>query len=526
MKRQQILNFSDTIKNRLMEFSMISSSDQSMPLYRCAEVKELDRTAIENEGIAGIRLMKRAGRALLRELLSRWPEPRAITVLCGAGNNGGDGYVLAALAAQRALPVRVLCLANPEKLKGDARSAYEYAVQEGVGVSPFSLEVADNADFQGGIIVDAMLGIGLSGAVRESYVEAIAWINQSAMPVVAADIPSGLCGDTGAVLGTAVRADVTVTFIGCKQGLLTGRGRALSGEVVIDELDVPPTVYQAVTPQTHHLSLSHLQQHLLPREIDAHKGSFGHVMVIGGDRGLGGAAAMAAEAAARSGAGLVSVATQPEHITALLARRPEIMVVGVPSGQELIPFLERPTVLVLGPGLGHSAWSEQMLQQAAASGLPMVLDADGLNILSEGRVLPQTLRDNWVLTPHPGEAARLLGVSTEAVQADRFQAVRDLQARYDGTVVLKGAGSLIFGASGMIGVATEGNPGMASGGMGDVLSGVIGALMAQGIDMEVAAQLAVCAHGAAGDLAVEEGGERGLLATDLVPYIRELLNPL
>lgn len=493
-------------------------------LYRCAEVKQLDAAAIESEGIAGIRLMKSAGRAILRELLRRWPKPDALTVVCGVGNNAGDGYIVSALAAQRGLPVRVLYLASPDKLQGDARLAYKFAVQESVSIAAFAENAANDKTFQNGVIVDAMLGIGISGPVRENYAKAITWVNQSAMPVIAADIPSGLCGDTGAVLGVAVQANLTVTFIASKRGLFTGRGRALSGEVVVDDLGVPEAIYRGVEPSSQHLCLSSLQQCLPRRELDAHKGSFGHVMVIGGDRGFGGAVAMAAEAAARSGAGLVSVATQPEHVTAILSRRPELMVVGVPSGQELIPYLDRPSVLVLGPGLGRSAWSEQMLQQAAASGLPMVLDADGLNILCEGRVLRNQSRDNWVLTPHPGEAARLLGINTEAVQQDRFKAIRSIQAQYGGTVVLKGAGSLILGSSSIVGVATEGNPGMASGGMGDVLSGVIGALMAQGLSVEIAAQLAVCVHGAAGDLAVEEAGERGLLATDVIPYIRELLN--
>src|SRR5690606_8372139 len=303
------------------------------------------------------------------------------------------------------------------------------------------------------------------------------------------------------------------TFIGLKRGLVTGRGPALCGDLYLADLDVVDVRDDAALP--HCLLLDDVLHYLSPRKADAHKGDFGHVMVIGGDTGCGGAALMAAEAAARTGAGLVSVATRPEHIPAILARRPEIMACGVVSGQELEPWLARPTVLVLGPGLGSSPWSEQMLQQAANTGLPMVLDADALNMMAAERVLPAgSKRDNWLLTPHPGEAARLLGVSTADIQADRFAAVEALQQRYGGAVILKGAGSLVAGTTLGIGVVTAGNPGMASGGMGDILSGILGGLLAQGLPLEEAARVGATVHSVAADMAAEELGQRGLLALD------------
>jgi NAD(P)H-hydrate epimerase len=239
---------------------------------------------------------------------------------------------------------------------------------------------------------------------------------------------------------------------------------------------------------------------------------------------MGGAVAMAAEAAARTGSGLVSAATRPEHVSAILARRPEIMVAGVTSGQGLEPLLARPSLLVVGPGLGQSAWSGQMLQQAALSGLPLVLDADALNMLAAGRVVREARRDNWVLTPHPAEAARLLGITTAEVQADRFAAVLALQQRYGGVIVLKGAGTLVCGPDGTIGLCTGGNPGMASGGMGDVLSGMIGGLLAQHVDAIDAARLGVCLHAEAADLAAGLYGERGLLASDVIDQLQQLVN--
>lgn len=489
-------------------------------LYRADQVRELDRCAIEEHGIAGIHLMKRAGRAAFAALLERWPDPEQITVLCGAGNNGGDGYVIAALAAQRRLPVTLIHVADPEKLQGDARGAYEFARREGV----IMLSLEESLGFKG-IVVDAMLGTGVSGEVREPFRQAIERLNKSGAPVLAVDIPSGLCADTGNELGVAVKADVTVSFIGLKQGLLTGRGPGLTGELLFADLGVPEAVLQTQVASAQRLQLNQLLEQLPDRDGDAHKGKFGHVMVIGGDSGYAGAVAMAGEASARMGAGLTSVATRPEHVAAIIARRPELMVLGVTSGQELETYLERPTVLVLGPGLGRTPWSEQMLQQAVACGLPMVLDADGLNLLAEGRVIANTTqRDNWVLTPHPGEAARLLDCSVAEIQRDRFAAARQLQQRFGGTVLLKGAGTVIAAADGSLSVAYVGNPGMASGGMGDVLSGVLGGLLAQGLEPGLATQLAVCLHGTAADLAAEENGQRGLLATDLLPYLRQLLN--
>lgn len=501
----------------------------SHSLYTAAEAYALDNAAIDS-GIPSLQLMKRAGRAAFDLLLERFPSPALVTIYCGAGNNGGDGYVLAGLLAQRLLPVQVIQVTPSDKLKGDAHTAFEFAEQEGVRILPFFSASAPTT----GVIVDALVGIGLNGALKADFAAAVQQVNQSGLPVLALDIPSGLQADTGAVLGDAVKAGLTLTYIGIKRGLVTGRGPALAGEVILHRLGIPDDIYAARPAQVERLSLDTLSSLLPPRQADAHKGHFGHVMIIGGDTGYGGAVIMAAEAAARTGAGLVSVATRPEHISALLARRPEVMACGVVSGQELEPLLVRPTVLVVGPGLGQSPWSEQMLQQAVKSGLPMVIDADAINILAAGRVVPCTAKlTNWLLTPHPAEAARLLGITTAEVEANRFAAVGAIQARYNATVILKGAGSLIASAAASIGVSagvcapigvvTAGNPGMATGGMGDVLSGILGGLMAQGLLATDAARLGALVHAHAADLAADDVGERGLLATDVIPYLREFL---
>jgi len=501
---------------------MVSSLNDNLyssdSLYSGDQIRELDRRAIVDAGITGALLMKRAGRAAFEHACRTWPENRSWILLCGSGNNAGDGYVFAALAAQKQHEVTLYYLSEPNLLKGEAKAAADYARQEGVPMHPFqpSLPLPDGA-----VLVDALLGIGLKGPVRPDYALAIDWINRACAPVLALDLPSGLCANTGAEQGSAVEAQHTVTFIGTKLGLLTGRGPALTGHITLADLQLPRHVYQDLQPVARRIHLAQLLDFLPEREVDAHKGHFGHVMVVGGELGYGGAAILAAEAAALSGAGLVSLATRPEHATAALVRRPELMTLGVTSGQELEPHLARPSHLVVGPGLGRTPWSEQMLQQALKSDLPMVLDADALNILAEGRLTLPTHKQ-WVLTPHPGEAARLLGVSIQEVQQNRLSAVLQLQQKFNGVVLLKGAGTLISNGSETV-LAKVGNPGLATGGSGDVLSGVIGSLMAQGLTPFEAAQLGVCLHGDAADLAVEETGIGGLQAAELLPYIRELL---
>lgn len=487
-------------------------------LYTAAAVRELDRVAIADCGIPGAVLMKRAGRALFAELLQRWPQPAHVHVFCGTGNNGGDGFVVAALARQRGLAVTVWQVGDPGRIGGDALAARTLALQDGVAVLPF-----DGGVPGAGVIVDALLGTGLNGAVRAPYTDAINAINNSGLPVLAADIPSGLCSDSGRIWGCAVKAAATVSFIGLKQGLFTGAGPDCAGAVAYADLAVPADIFARVAPGARRLQLETLQALLPPRPRSAHKGLFGHVLVIGGDRGMAGAAVMACQAALRTGAGLVSCATRPEHVAALVARCPEVMAHGIDGGQPLAPLLERASVVVIGPGLGQGAWGQQLLERAGRSGLPLVLDADALNLLAEGRVPFSAEAASWVLTPHPGEAARLLGCGTAEIQQDRFGAARALQRRYGGALILKGAGTLVAAADD-IGVANYGNPGMASGGMGDVLSGVLGGLLAQGLAPADAARLGVCLHGRAADLAAADG-ERGLSATDLLAPLRRLVNP-
>jgi NAD(P)H-hydrate epimerase len=510
--------FSAPVKHN-KDAAMHRSVDLPHRLYNAEQCRELDRLAIQQYDIPGYTLMQRAARAAWRSLLRHWPHPTQVSIYCGGGNNGGDGLVLALLAREKHIPINVYLLADPESLRGEARLAYEDVVAAGIALSR-ELPSAPPAD---GVVVDALLGTGLSGAIREPYRAAIEQINASDVPHLSLDIPSGLDSETGDVADIAVVADLTITFIGMKLGLLTGKGPTYCGELQFDGLGVPEPLYDSVPPMATLCQLEALRHALMPRPAHAHKGLYGHVLVIGGDHGMGGAAAMAAEAAARMGAGLTSVATRPENVAAITARRPELMVHGVTSGQTLQPLLERATVVVVGPGLGRSPWAEQLLQAACACGKPMVVDADALNLLAEGRVVRDSHRANWILTPHPGEGARLSGTDSHTLQQDRIRAVRALAKRYGGVVILKGAGTVIDDGV-RLALCCDGNPGMASGGMGDVLSGLVAGLLAQGVPAFLAAQLAVIVHAQAADLAVSRDGALGLLATDLLPFARQLLN--
>lgn len=508
---------------------------KSLPrdLYRADQVRALDACAIKEFGIAGMTLMERAGQAAFAIIQRQWPDARRIVVCCGGGNNGGDGYVVASLARRAGKDVTVVHVGSREALAGDARAAMQQAVAAQVpmldALDP-ALQLDQVVGGTADLIVDALLGTGLKGNVRSDCIGLIEAINGCGVPVLALDIPSGLCADTGTQRGPAVRADATVTFVGLKQGLFTGRGPALCGDIHCDELMVPREVYARVKASCERIDAG-LIANLLPRRArDAHKGRFGHVLVIGGDHGYAGAALMAAEAAARVGAGLVSVATRPEHVVPFISRCPELMVHGISQPAELEALLAKVTVVIAGPGLGTAAWGRGLLERAMRSAQPMVLDADALNLIAVGAIdaFAARRRDpHWVLTPHPGEAGRLLNLDGAAVQADRFHAARSVQMRFGGTVLLKGAGTLIDdGDLRPVSVATVGNPGMASGGMGDILSGVIGGLIAQGLSLPDAARVGAVVHGAAADRCAARHGERGLLATDLLDHLRELVNGL
>jgi NAD(P)H-hydrate epimerase len=491
-----------------------------LALYTAAQVRALDRHAIETHGIPAYTLMERAGAAAARTLSQRWPHAERVLLICGSGNNGGDGYVLARLLRARGLTVEVLALADPAALRGDARTAYRDYVSAGGGTVGWgAVSLAEQH-----VIVDGIFGTGLSRPLDGRVVDYIDAINDCGVPILALDIPSGLGADTGRALGAAVRADCTVSFVGLKLGCFVEEGPDFTGDLYFDDLgiaDVAGVSAAPVTPAAYRIDPAMRARVLPRRRRSAHKGQQGHILVIGGGIGMGGAARLAAEAALRVGAGLVSVATRPENVAAIVSGRPELMCRGISAPEDVTALIDRADWLVVGPGLGQDSWSMDLFALAMRADKPVVVDADGLNLLAA----QPSSRSDWVLTPHPGEAGRLLGRSTAEVQADRLAAATELAHRYGGVAVLKGAGSLVAASDGVPHLCSHGNPGMATPGMGDVLSGIIAGIAAQtSLDKVDAVRVAVLIHAMAGDKAAERG-ERGLIASDVLAALQSCVNP-
>lgn len=483
-------------------------------IYLSKQVAELDHIAIEELHVPGLTLMKRAGAATFLLMQQTWPKLNKIIILAGTGNNGGDGYVTANLALANNLSVIVIQVGDHSKLKGDAKTAYDEYVQNGGNCKPFNQIYLPACD----VIIDALLGTGLSRSVKHPFDIAIELANKHKAPVLSVDIASGLDSDYGIPLGNAVLADVTITFVGMKLGILTAAGRKHSGKVYFDNLQIPKEAYSKVSPVCKNIKISEFYKCLGNRDADAHKGNYGHVLVVGGNQGMAGSVMLSAEAAARTGSGLVSVATVKQHARLAINTCKEIMVHGVDSVCELLPLLGSATIIAAGPGLGQDSWAKNILVKILETELPVVMDADALNMLANEPMKKNT----WVLTPHPGEAARLLNVATKEIQHNRLEAVETIQKKYGGVCVLKGSGTLVASKN-EISICTAGNPGMASGGMGDVLTGIIAGLWGQGLSSYNAACFGVELHAKSAEIASADG-MRGMLASDLFAPLRKLVN--
>ncbi|HEY5733276.1 MAG TPA: NAD(P)H-hydrate dehydratase [Gammaproteobacteria bacterium] len=481
-------------------------------LYTAEQTRELDRLAIE-QGTDGYALMNRAGRSVLDNITRRWPDAKQLAIFCGAGNNAGDGYVVARLAHEQGLVARVYYLSEPARLNGEAHQAWEECKQLDLTIEPFVSGMHRDTD----VVIDALVGTGLQRPLADQWLQAVDCINVSPWPVVAVDIPSGINADNGRTMGAAVRADITVSFIGLNRGLFTAEAPEYTGEIIYEDLEVPEICYESVATNTFLIDDGIIQQfHARSRIV--HKGQCGHVLVIGGNSGMAGAPLLAGRAALRSGAGLVSIATRPQNTMGMVSAQPELMVHGIEEVRAVDRLIDNASVIVIGPGLGRDSWAHGLLDRVMQSRKPMVVDADGLTLLAH----EPARCENWVLTPHVGEAARLLGSTNDEVSNDRFSAVVQIQQQYGGVAVLKGAGTLV--SSSDIRLCPYGNPGMATAGMGDILSGIIGALMAQGLAQARAAELAVWAHARAGDIEAEANGERGMVAGDILNRLRTVLN--
>lgn len=538
-----------------------SVQPHATPLYTSACVRELDGRLMSlsaSRQAGAWRLMERAGRVMFHHIRQHWPSAQELLIYCGSGNNGGDGYVIAAIARQAGWTVQLVQIGDLAGATPETLQAIEFARDTGAVAVPLSAHEAlsagrgDESESQADtcVIVDALLGTGFRGALCGDFARAVDLINSSQWPVMAADVPTGLNADSGAVASSAVCAALTVTVVGRKAGLYTGVAADYTGRLIYEPLADAAEWQQAscghVQPYARLVTASLLNEWMPARDRTAHKGHFGQVLVVGGDLGMGGAPILAAQAAVRAGAGKVVLMSRSEHVSAMLARQPEVMTTAIADaaaeGASIAAQVTAATVVVLGPGLGQSAWSRSLfvavMKEAARAPVPLVLDADALNLIAENpagalALADVTSRANWILTPHPGEAARLLKSTTGEVQRDRFNTVRQLQQLTGGNCLLKGAGSLMaFAPSAessskvarpeLLDVCVEGNPGMASGGMGDVLAGIAGGLLAQGLSSADALRAAVCLHARAADLAAAHHGEQGLLASDLLPALTRL----
>jgi len=488
-----------------------------MKFYTAQQSQALDRYAIEKKGIPGILLMKRAAFFALDTLRETWPNAQKIHIVCGIGNNGGDGFILAQLAYIAGYEVSLSQLGATYKIKGDALTALHELVDVGLNPYPLTEKSLQEAD----VIVDAILGTGLNQPVKSDFAEAFKLINQTQKPILALDLPSGLHANTGAILGTAIQANHTCTFITQKPGLYTFKGPETAGKIHFSPLFLPELVFQTQMPIAQNHSLKYWLNQLPERQASDHKGTYGTALLIGGNYGMMGAIQLAATAGLKLGAGLVKVISQTEHQLALTQAQPELMV----SDKNDLPHqLKKATALAIGPGLGQDKWSLSLLNTVIKSTLPMVLDADALNLLSQQENQAESIKKNhWILTPHPAEAARLLGCKTSDIQTNRLQAIQQLQQKYGGIIILKGNGTLIYDGQQME-LCTAGNAGMAVGGMGDVLTGMIVSLLAQGMPLFSAANLAVSLHAHAGDAINTQNSPQSILPSDIIQTASYLLN--
>ncbi len=512
-----------------------------MKVVTAEQMQQLDQRAIENFGIPGIVLMENAGRGSAEFILQKYPHLHrsVVAIVAGKGNNGGDGFVIARYLVNRGISVKLYLLADPKVLRGEAETNYQIFLRmKGAVVSVPSLieyqkikRELEKVDF----IIDGIFGTGLDAEVRGYYREVIEHLNRIQKPKVAIDIPSGLDANTGKPLGTAIRATLTLTFGLPKIGLLIPPGTEYVGELKLIDISIPRRLIEDERIQTYLLEEGEVRKELaIPRRPDSHKGDYGHLLVLAGSVGKTGAAAMACEAALRMGAGLVTLGIPKSLNPIMEVKLTEVMTEPLPETAKqtlslrafnaIVRLCENKKAVVIGPGMGTFKETQTLvLKLVRALDLPMVLDADGLTALAGGLKSLPSMKRPLILTPHPGEMGRLVGLTPKQVLENRIDLSRSFSQSHRVYLVLKGYRTLIATPQGEVFINPTGNPGMASGGTGDVLTGMIGGLICQGIDPLPALKMAVYLHGLAGDRVVLERGEHSLVATDLIHHIPAVL---
>jgi len=497
-------------------------------------VREIDRLTIEKYGIPGLVLMENAGRASADVLLDNFAYAEKVAIFAGGGNNGGDGFVIARHLISEGLDVDTYIVSHPKKYKGDALTNYKALVKTGGNI----VELKDNLRKykQADIIVDALFGTGLDREVTGFYKKVIEFINSQGVPTLAVDLPSGLDANTGYPLSTAILADITVTFVLPKLGISIYPGVEYAGEIYVADITTPNFLEDDIPYEL--LSSESVDEILMPRYEDTHKGTYGHLFILAGSPGKSGAAALAALGAQRSGTGLVTVGI-PKSLNPIMEQKTtEAMTEPLPE-TDLETFglvsldrameiaKEKKTAIAIGPGISTTRETQEFLYEIIRnSNLPMLIDADAITLVAENPEILKEAKAPIVLTPHPGEMAKLARISTEEVQADRIGVALDFSAKYNVYLVLKGARSIISTPEGEIFINTTGNAGMASGGMGDVLTGIIGGFLAQRLDPVDACKLGVFAHGLAGDLVAHENGEAGMIASDVANALPKAISQI
>jgi len=509
-----------------------------MKVVTAKEMQELDRLASAQFEIPTARLMERAGEQLLAALRAYLGtlDGKRIVIAAGKGNNGGDGLVLARLLREHPCTVETYLAADASTLRGLAQEQWQRLRRAGgpscqcFDRTKWTTDQFRRAAAGADVIVDALLGTGLTAPVEGAYAELIGAINSAGAPVLAVDLPSGINADTGAVMGVAVTAAVTITFALPKLGLLLHPGAARSGRVIVVDIGIPQDAIDRLALTVEQITPASIRRALTPRSPQQHKGDFGHLLIISGSEGKMGAAAMSALGALRAGTGLVTVAIPRsqnpiiqqlvmEAMSAPMAETVEHTLAEA-SLPALIQLAAGKRAVALGPGLSLHPETQALVRALTSQLLcPLVIDADGLNAIAGRETATATRQAPTVLTPHPGEMARLLGCTANHVEADRPSAAREAARRYRAWIVLKGAHTLVADPDGHLWINTTGNPGMATGGTGDVLTGILGGLLAQSISLPDAATAAIYLHGLAGDLAARQTGQAGLIARDLIAQL-------
>lgn len=532
-----------------------------MKVVTAAEMRQIDQDTIEGIGIPGIVLMETAGSAIVRAIERHYPTCQRIGIFAGKGNNGGDGIVIARQLAHVGRDVHLFLVSPSDNFTGEAQTNLQIAKRltasfglqavpkGGLRIEEILREAALESDpslndlMSCELLVDAIFGTGLRGTVRDPIATIINAINRLPTPVLSVDLPSGLDADTGHPLGTCIQADRTVTIGLPKRGLLMHPGAELTGKLEVVDIGFPAQVVNAQDIKVNWTSATQAAQWVPPRPLSSHKGSYGRVLVVAGSTGMTGAAALASEAALRAGAGLVTLAT-PKHLNPILeGLLPEVMTLplsetdtgslAVSATSAILEFAEKTkSILAIGPGLSQHpetvSFVHDLIRKNREHGLDlrMVIDADGLNALAHDRETLSLLNSEVVLTPHPGEMARLTNTAVPALEKDRIRTVQQFASEHGVTLVFKGAPTVTGTPNGNLWVNSTGNPGMATGGMGDVLTGVIAGLMAQNISSESAAALGVYLHGLAGNIAAETSGMHGLIASDVLKTVPQAISSL